>query len=354
MPLSPKRRRLARVAAVLTISAALVGSAVSATAHPPSQQSLRGLKVLLTNDDSMQDSRPNQSDGRGLYEIRKALCSAGADVVVIAPWSVQSGRGTAVTNSGTMQLSQKTPAGDYANDCAGAPAKGPVYGLCVDTAPCGSTSPGATPSDTVKFATRGGLHDIAGWNGEPDLVVSGSNSGLNVANSVTDSGTVGAAVAAIEEGIPAVAFSSASTDDGSIFPVKNYRATAEWGARFLIGLRSEGLLKQNEFALNVNYPNIADGKAAKKAVWASISDGMYAYHYYTKQPDGSYAIAIKECSGLPSCQVSRKDADKTWVRDRNHITVVPINWDRTYGHPVDGKRELAKVKRFVEKKAPRP
>ena len=35
-------------------------------------------------------------------------------------------------------------------------------GLCVDTVPCAATSPGATPSDTVKFALRGGLADLVG------------------------------------------------------------------------------------------------------------------------------------------------------------------------------------------------
>lgn len=353
-PCLPPRRRFGRIAAVLILTAALFGGAVSATAHTSKHQSLRGLKILLTNDDSMRDERPNQSDGRGLYEVRKALCAVGADVVVIAPWSVQSGRGTAVTNSGTMQVGTKELGAEYKNDCKNAPSKGLVFGLCVDTAPCSATSPGATPSDTVKFATRGGLHDLANWQGEPDLVVSGSNSGNNVANSVTDSGTVGATIAAIEDDIPAVAFSSASNAAGDLFPVENYRATAEWGARFLIGLRSEGLLKQSKFSLNVNYPNIADKKKAKKAVWASISDGAHAYHYYTEQADGSFTVGLKACSGLAICEVTRKDADKVWVIDKNHITVVPINWDRTYNHPVDGKRELAKVKRFVEEKAPRP
>ena len=135
---------------------------------------------------------------------------------------------------------------------------------------------------------------------------------------------------------------------------RNYRATAEWGARFLAGLRSEGLLGQSKFALNVNYPNIADGATAKRAVWASISDGTYAFHYYTKQPDGSYTIGLKVCDGIPACEITRKDADKTWAVDRSHITVVPINWDRTYDYPVDGLRELAKVKKYVERNAPRP
>lgn len=352
MSKSTLTRRLARVAAVVSLSALALIGAVSASAAPESQ-SLRGLKVLLTNDDSMQASRPNNSDGLGLYEVRKALCASGADVVVIAPWSVQSGRGTAVTNSGTLQLGTKDAPSGYAGDCSQAPSKGLVYGLCLGTGPCGPSSPGATPSDTVKFAARGGLHDLAGWSDEPDLVVSGSNSGLNVANSVTDSGTVGATVAAVEEGIPAVGFSSSSNADNSAFPVANYRATAQWGARFLAGLRSEGLLSQSRFALNVNYPDVSEGQRPERAVWASVSDGTYAYHSYTKQAGGGYAVSISPCSGLPDCKVSRSDADKTWVVDRGHITVVPIDWDRTYGYPVENRRELARVKAYVQHRAPR-
>lgn len=351
---TPTRRFWRRALAAAGAAGLIAGGALNASAHPNSHRPLAGLKVLLTNDDSMQAQRPTNSDGLGLYEIRKALCAAGADVVTIAPWGVQSGRGTAVTNSGTIFVGTKQLAQDYASDCAGAPSKGVVVGLCVDTAPCGPNSPGATPSDTVKFANRGGLSDVAGWKGEPDLVVSGINSGMNVASSVTDSGTVGAAVAAIEEEIPAVAFSTSGLSDNSLFPLKNYRAAAQYGARLLGALRRDGLLQQHKFALNVNYPNVSEGKKAKKPTWVSVADGVYSYHVYEKQPDGSYAVSFKPCEGVPACEITRTDADKIWAVDRNHITVAPINWDRTYGYPVDGRRELAKVKAFVEKRAPRP
>ena len=350
-PLSPTRRLIVRLLALVSATLMILTGAISASAHGSGSSSLKGLKILLTNDDSMQAARPNNSDGLGLYEIRRSLCAAGADVVVIAPWQVQSGRGTAVTNSGTFWLGTKTLPAAYANDCAGAPAKGQVYGLCLDTAPCSATSASATPSDTVKFATRGGLKALAGWN-EPDVVVSGSNSGNNLANSVTDSGTVGATVAAIEDEIPAVAFSSSGTADFSTFPLANYRATAEWGAKFIAGLRSARLLSQHDFALNVNYPNVAEGATAKKAVWASVGDQTYAYHGYVPQADGSYKIALSACSGLPDCTETKRDADVTLLM-KGHITVVPINWDRTYGERTDS-RSLAKVRSFVEHKAPRP
>ncbi|KAA9393632.1 hypothetical protein FCK90_10590 [Kocuria coralli] len=226
-------------------------------------ESLEGMKILMTNDDSMQASRENNSDGLGLYEMRKALCEAGADVVIVAPWAVQSGRGTAVTNSGTMTPAE-APAipEEYTNDCGGADAGGAVFGLCLEDGPCTAESASATPSDTVKFSMRGGLENLVGWSEGPDLVVTGPNSGLNLASSVTDSGTIGAAVAALESHVPVVAFSTAGYNDNSGFPQENYAATSQWAVEFIEGLGSEGLLDQHEFAVSVNYPNISEGTPA--------------------------------------------------------------------------------------------
>jgi 5'-nucleotidase len=314
---------------------------------------LEGLRVLVTNDDSMQASNERNSDGLGLYELRRALCDAGADVVVIAPWQVQSGRGTAVSNSGTFHLGQVPIPEGNAGDCADAPSGAPVFGLCLDVLPCSPTSPSATPVDTVKFATRGGLAHVAGWDEEPDLVVSGINSGLNIASSVSDSGTVGAALAALEEDIPAVAFST-EFDSAFNFPLANYRATAEWGARLLSALRAEDLLFQHKFVLNVNYPNISEGDPARRAVWTSVGTQTLAYHSYLPLADGGFTVSLGQCSGLPACAENRSDSDVGAVIGENHISISPLNWDRTYGYKIDGKRELAAVKMFVKHDAPRP
>ncbi len=352
MSLMRNRSTAARLLALAAGAALVFGGAVSASASGKQADSLKGLKILMTNDDSMRAERPNNSDGLGLYELRRSLCAAGADVVVIAPWQVQSGRGTAVTNSGVLRLADKPLPAGYENDCAGAPAGGKVFGLCLDANPCTPDSPSGTPSDTVKFALRGGLKAVAGWD-EPDLVVTGPNAGLNVASSVNDSGTIGAAVAAIDDEIPAVAFSTSANADNSAFPVENYRATADWAAKFLVGLRKEKLLGQNEFAVSVNYPNISDGDRARRPVWTTVGDSTLAYHSYAKQEDGSYQVVLDFCSGLPACEETKPDADVTAVVDDNHIGVGAITWDRTYGQKFD-RRTLNKVQTYVERRAPRP
>jgi 5'-nucleotidase len=136
--------------------------------------------------------------------------------------------------------------------------------------------------------------------------------------------------------------------------VENYRATAEWGARFIAGLRARGLLLQHKFAVSINYPDISAGIPAKKAVWARVGTGVVALHSYVPQADGSYQISLGRCRGLPECEETRRDADAPAVLERNHIAVTPITWDRTYGTRIDGRRELAKVRAYVERHAPLP
>ncbi|ORT57079.1 5'/3'-nucleotidase SurE [Streptomyces sp. CB03238] len=358
MPSTP-RRLLAATATGIVLSCLGVAAAAD-TAGPGTSadnRPLTGLRVLLSNDDSMQAAKASNSDGLGLYEIRKALCDAGADVVVMAPWQVQSGKGTAVTNGGTLTLARRTqlPAG-YGNDCAGTPSGSPVYGICLADGPCGADSPSATPADTVKFALRGGLAAKAGWTDGPDLVVTGINSGPNVSAQVNDSGTVGAAIAAVDQGVPAVAFSSSGDASQMRFPLANYRAHARFAAAFLGGMRERDLFT-DRFALKVDYPDVSAGQRAKAPVWTSVGHGQVVWHaYQPKQAGGdTYDITMGVCANRPGdrCTETVKDADSTALLGRGHIAVAPVTADRTYGVRADATRELARVKHYVTNDAPR-
>ncbi|MGW4745247.1 5'/3'-nucleotidase SurE [Streptomyces sp. NPDC004290] len=346
-------------------TAAAVLAAAGATAHATTPDRhreplpLAGMRILISNDDSMQAAKASNSDGLGLYELRRAMCAAGADVVVMAPWQVQSGKGTAVSNGGVLTAQRRTalPAG-YEDDCAQAPARGAVYGVCLADGPCGKDSPSATPADTVKLALRAGLRAKAGWTGAPDLVLTGINSGPNVSSSVNDSGTVGAAVAAIDQDVPAIAFSSSGDATNTSFPRVNYRANAEFGARLVADLRRRALLT-SAFALKVDYPDVSTGRRAGSPVWTRVGDGAVVYHAFQQRGNGdSFDIALGLCpldgTGEGECAEGRKDADSTWLLDRGHVTIAPVTWDRTYGTPVAARRELRAVERYVEREAPRP
>jgi 5'-nucleotidase len=322
------------------------------------------MRILLSNDDGMQAAKPSHSDGLGLYELRRAMCDAGADVVVMAPWQVQSGKGTAVTNGGVLTAQRRTvlPQG-YENDCAGTPSGAPVFGVCVADGPCGKDTPSATPADTVKLALRGGLAAKAGWTKAPDVVLTGINSGPNVAASVNDSGTVGAAVAAVDQNVPAVAFSAEGDATNTQYPVRTYRATAEFGARFLAGMRQNDLLT-GKFAVKVDYPDTTNGEKVRNPVWTRVGNGAAIYHAYEQKKNTgdstdstSFDITLGLCEGKLSsggeCDENRADADQVWLLEKNHVTIAPITWDRTYGTSIDGKRELRKLENYVKHSAPR-
>ncbi|MEU7013893.1 5'/3'-nucleotidase SurE [Streptomyces sp. NPDC046385] len=352
------RTALTAAAATLLTAGATAYAATPATPAAAEHRPLAGLRVLISNDDSMQAAKASNSDGLGLYELRRAMCAAGADVVVMAPWQVQSGKGTAVTNGGvvTAQRRAALPAG-YEGDCASAPSRGAVFGVCLAAGPCGKDTPSATPADTVKLALRGGLRAKVGWKEAPDVVLTGINSGPNVSASVNDSGTVGAAVAAIDQGVPAVAFSSSGDESNLFFPRENYRAHAEFGARLVAGLRARALLTP-EFALKVDYPDVSTGQRAKPPVWTRVGDGAVVYHAFEQQgTSDSFDIALGLCpvdgTGEGECAEGREDADSTWLLDKGHITVAPVTWDRTYGTPVEARRTLNRIEQYVKHDAPR-
>ena len=74
----------------------------------------------------------------------------------------------------------------------------------------GAWSVGGTPADCVKAALEGLLPV------RPDLLFSGINDGFNTGFDIAYSGTVGAAMEGLMQGIPAIAFSNAYREDFSL------------------------------------------------------------------------------------------------------------------------------------------
>ncbi|UUV31506.1 stationary phase survival protein SurE [Amycolatopsis roodepoortensis] len=321
-----KTRSALKAGALLAATATVVLTGASGAVGAPAAP-LAGMRVLLGNDDSMQAARPDGADGIGLYDLRKRLCAAGADVVVVAPWAYMSGASGAVTTGGTVSAQRRTamPAG-YQQDCGGAPGAGAVFGLCRGASPCTPASPSATPADTVKFALRGGLGHLVGWREAPDVVVTGINSGPNVSSAVNDSGTVGAAIAALDGEVPAVAFSG-MVGDGLVVGRKTYEAAAEFGARLLTRLRQRDLLSPR-FALNVNYPDAARGKASRVS-WTSMGTGPLGVATFTPVDADTFTLGLGLCPADRYClPETKRDSDTEAIR-RGEVSITPITADRT-------------------------
>lgn len=166
-------RRSAIAAIALTASLALAGcSSSNDSSSSTTTAAPKTLQVLVTNDDGY--------DAAGIDAVVEDLRAVpNVKVTVVAPATNQSGKGGAVTG-GTLTATDVTTKSGY-------PAKA-VAG---------------TPADTIVWAI-----DQKGISFTPDLVVSGVNAGANLGPVIDISGTVGAARAAAQRGIPAIAASN--------------------------------------------------------------------------------------------------------------------------------------------------
>jgi len=188
-----------------------------------------GLKILLTNDDGF--------DANGLKVMQAALAAAGHQVTVVAPATNQSSTSMSMT-SGVVKFEKKSE-GVWA-----------VYG---------------TPADA---AVIGVVHILR--DSPPDLVVSGTTAGQNLALSTNSSGTVSAAIAASRYGIPAIATSAGTGPNAD-----SAYATAATLATRIIGALSanrtaDGRLLPDRYVITMNVPAIPPGEL-KGVRWAPLS-----------------------------------------------------------------------------------
>ncbi|AHA99572.1 MULTISPECIES: 5'/3'-nucleotidase SurE [Brucella] len=171
------------------------------------------MRILLTNDDGIH--------AEGLAVLERIARKLSDDVWVVAPETDQSGLAHSLTLSEPLRLRQ---------------------------------------IDARHFALRGTLTDcvIMGVRhvlpGAPDLVLSGVNSGANMADDVTYSGTVAGAMEGTLLGVRAIALSQEYeyAGDRRIVPWK----TAEAHAPELIGRLMEAGWPEGVL-LNLNFPNCA-------------------------------------------------------------------------------------------------
>jgi 5'/3'-nucleotidase len=165
-------------------------------------------KILLVNDDGV--AAP------GLRHLWEALKDV-AEVTIVAPAHEMSGKGVSIS------------------------MHEPLYLRSYDWPGANAYSVNGTPADCVRIA----LH--ACYGDAPDFVFSGVNRGSNAGRTVLYSGTVGGAIEASYNGIPAVALSSIDHEE------PNYAVAAEQ-APVLLKYLQEHPLEQGTI-LNVNVPS---------------------------------------------------------------------------------------------------
>jgi 5'-nucleotidase len=331
-----QRTFVAGAALLVALAAATAASVAQATpsgrASAPAESvegptSLSGMRILLVNDDSIQATSPTGRDGLGLYALRKSLCEAGADVLTVGPWAVQSGMGGRITLSGSATVQEVAGPAAYAEDCAGAPSGGRVFGVCTVAGTCAPDSPSASPADAARIAITRFLPDNY-WPGGPDLVVSGINFGQNDSLSLIHSGTVNAATVAYHLGLPAIAFSEELVVPclrGETATCPEFTGTAAFGAELVAELAEDGLITQHLF-LNVNYPHLDDGEQVGEPVFNVLGECgalNFGFNGEVGADGGTYAAGI-----IAPCEEPRRNADTTALAN-DQISIVPLDGDST-------------------------
>jgi len=267
----------------------------------------QALDILLSNDDGF--AAP------GLIEMRKALLDADHRVVVVAPRLDQSGTSAKVTTT-QMALTEESP-GVWVVD--------------------------GSPADAVWV----GLHRVFA-KAAPDLVISGSNRGQNLGAVTNLSGTVGAAVMAAMNDVPAIAVSvGLNFEEGAQgFPstLAAYPAAAGFTAGLVARLAQatpKGRLLPAGTVLNVNYPALATG-AVKGARWTSLGAELGYSHEFK---DGDVPGTVKLAFG-PDRAVYPDGARTDTARfAAGYITVTLLDIDRLAPRParLDVVRRLGEL-----------
>ncbi len=250
------------------------------------------MRILLTNDDGIH--------AEGLAVLERVARQLSDDVWVVAPEHDQSGFAHSLSLSDPLRL-RKIGDRHYA-----------VRG---------------TPTDCVIMGCRKILPGL------PDLVLSGINSGSNIADDVTYSGTVAGAMEGTMVGIRSIALSQSYNVVGEerVVPWR----TAEALAPELLHKLINTPLPRGVF-LNVNFPNCPPEEARPAVV---TTQGKLTHALWVEQrADGRGFPYYWMRFGRESSE-ALEGTDMAALRDR-HVSVTPLKLDLTAREVME---ELAKV-----------
>ncbi len=249
------------------------------------------MRILVTNDDGI------HAPGIAILEaIARELTD---DVWTVAPAEEQSGAGHSLTLADPVRVSQLS-ARRFA-----------VRG---------------TPTDSVMMAVGVVMKDA-----KPDLILSGVNRGANLAEDVTYSGTVSAAMEGTLAGIRSIALSQTfGAEPGEYEP---FACATAWGAKVIRALLADawtpGVL------INVNFP------AVPPAAVKGIRVTEQGFHDYGR-------LIIKERRDMrgtpyywfglgPDSLTPGHETDLKAIRE-HHISVTPLHLDLTHYASIAGLR----------------
>ena len=243
------------------------------------------MRILLTNDDGYH--------APGLKVLEAIAATLSDDVWVVAPMDEQSGAGHSLTLTRPLRIRRF------------AEKRFAVTG---------------TPTDAVMMAVARIMKDTP-----PDLILSGVNRGANLAEDVTYSGTVSAAMEGALAGVRSIALSQVYSREGMGDQVP-FEAASAWGERVLRPLLAAPLAPLT--LVNVNFPALpADQVKGVRVVGQGLRDYGRLQIVSNRDPRGYeyHWFALGPMHDDPAC-----DSDLEAVAD-GYIAVTPLHLDLTHG-----------------------
>ncbi|MBA4040604.1 MAG: 5'/3'-nucleotidase SurE [Sphingobium sp.] len=242
------------------------------------------MRILLTNDDGYH--------APGLKVLEEIAATLSDDVWIVAPADEQSGAGHSLTLTRPLRVRQH---GARRFAVAG------------------------TPTDAVMMALAKIMADA-----KPDLILSGVNRGANLAEDVTYSGTVSAAMEGALAGVRSIALSQAYAREG-MGDVVPFDAARQWGAKVLAPLIEAPLAPRT--LVNINFPALpADQVLGTRVVAQGLRDYGRLQIVTNRDPRGYdyhwFALG-------PSIETPAHSTDVEAVAD-GYIAVTPLHLDLTH------------------------
>ena len=247
------------------------------------------MRILLTNDDGYH--------APGLKVLEAIAATISDDVWTVAPADEQSGAGHSLTLTRPIRVRKH---GDKRYAVAG------------------------TPTDAVMMALAKIMKDTP-----PDLILSGVNRGANLAEDVTYSGTVSAAMEGALAGVRSIALSQAYAREG-LGDIVPFDAASAWGERVLRPLLDAPLAPRT--LVNINFPALpAGGVLGVRVVDQGLRDYGRTQIISNRDPRGYeyhwFALA-------PSIETPAHSTDVEAVAD-GYISVTPLHLDLTHRESLD-------------------
>ncbi|MBM3595803.1 MAG: 5'/3'-nucleotidase SurE [Alphaproteobacteria bacterium] len=246
------------------------------------------MRILITNDDGI--------SATGIYVLEKIAAQLSDDIWIVAPSEEQSGAGHSLTLNRPVRLRKHAERW---------------------------FSVTGTPTDAVMLALKKVLPE------PPDLILSGVNRGANLADDVTYSGTVSAAIEGALAGVRSIALSQVYARNDSDEEI-SFDAAEEWGARVIRPLVD--LPFASRTLVNVNFPPLC---AADVRGIRAVRQG---FHDYSR---GSLVENVDPRGGPyfwfglhPAMQTPGHETDLEVIAD-GFIAVTPLQVDLTHYSSLD-------------------